>query len=268
MLKIGEMLFRIGELLDIDQQLAWARNAGFDGVGFHASPGVPGQWRGIDPRACDAKERKRLRRELKGFSFLEIHAPFEIELRSETLATDTAALTSVLAFARDLGVGVVTVHGQLPGSPADSDSSGWRVPMQELNAEAARARTRVGLEITSGFDVVRSWGLPNVGVTLDVGHMYASANRRTLQDFGGIGNLIRHVADTLFHLHLHDVDGDTDHIGIGTGVVAFDEIAAALLDVGYRHDMMLELNADRVTPEGIRRSAQHVRECFRKAGTG
>ena len=138
--KIGNMLWRIGELLDFDQQLAWTRDAGFDGVGFHASAGIPGQWRGIEPRTCSAKERKRLRQEIEGFSFAEIHAPFEIELRSETLACDTAALTPILTLAQDLGVGIVTVHAQLPCPGADSDLARWLVSMQKLSAEAARAQ--------------------------------------------------------------------------------------------------------------------------------
>jgi len=45
------MAWRIGEILDIDAQLEWIREAGFDGAGLHADPGEPGQWQGIDPFA-------------------------------------------------------------------------------------------------------------------------------------------------------------------------------------------------------------------------
>jgi hypothetical protein len=54
------MLWRIGDVLDFDQQLAWTRAAGFDGVGFHASGGAPDQWQGIEPARCGAAERRRL----------------------------------------------------------------------------------------------------------------------------------------------------------------------------------------------------------------
>ena len=266
MLKIGNMLWRIGELLDFDLQLAWTRDAGFGGVGFHASAGVPGKWCGIEPSACDVMERERLRREIGRFSFSEIHAPFAIELKTGALFSSITALMPVLTLAEDLDVGVVTVHAQLPGTGADSDVSAWLVPMQELDAESARTQTSVALEITEGFDMVMRWGLTNVGVNLDVGHMYMPDNRQTLTDMGGIGKLIRHIGGSLIHLHLHDVDGDTDHIEIGTGVVAFDEIAGALRDIGYPYGVTLELNPDRVTPEGIRRSAEHVRRCFCEAG--
>ena len=65
MAKIGNMLWRIGAMLDFDQQLAWTRAAGFDGVGFHASAGIPGKWRGVEPLACSAKERQRLRQKME-----------------------------------------------------------------------------------------------------------------------------------------------------------------------------------------------------------
>ena len=266
MQSLANMLWRIGDVLDFDEQLAWTRNAGFGGVGFHASAGVPGEWRGIEPATCDPAERARLRGELAAFSLAELHAPFAIELRAESLAASVAALTPVLQLAHDLGAGVVTVHARLGDAATQSGRSPWLGPMRDLNAEAGRLQTRVALEVTTGFDVVMGWGLPNVGVNLDVGHMYLAPNRATMEEMGGIGNVIRHVGSALFHLHLHDVDGETDHREIGTGVVAFDEIAAGLRDIGYAHGATLEMNPDRVTPEGIRRSAQWVSQCFRAAG--
>ncbi|MCX6992625.1 MAG: sugar phosphate isomerase/epimerase [Kiritimatiellaeota bacterium] len=268
MIKIGNMLWRIGKLLDFDQQLAWTRDAGFDGVGFHASAGIPGDWRGIEPSACTAGERKRLRKEIGKFAFAEIHAPFKIELQSKTLSSGITALAPVLELAQDLGAGTVTVHALVSDSDANSGLAGWLVPMQTLNAQAIQAKTKVALEIVAGFDKVMGWGLSNVGVNLDVGHMYSPSNRQTLSDAGGIGNLIRHIGSTLIHLHLHDIDGDTDHIEIGTGKVAFEEIAAALQAIGYQHNATLELNPDRVSPEGVRRSAEYVRCCLREVKTG
>ena len=268
MRNIANMLWRIGEVLDFDQQLEWTRDAGFGGVGFHASAGVPGEWRGIEPSTCDESERERLRGEIATFSFAEIHVPFAIELRAEGLAASAAALRPVLELAHDLDAGVVTVHAQLSAADAESGHSHWLGPMRELDAEAAQMRTRVALEIAGGFDTVVAWGLPNVGVNLDVGHMYLAANRPTLEAMGGIGNLIRHLGPALIHLHLHDVHGARDHLEIGTGVVAFDEIAAGLREIDYPHGATLELNPDHVTPDGIRRSARRVSQCFGEAGIG
>ncbi len=267
MTALGNMLWRIGELLELDQQLAWTRDAGFDGVAFHAHAGVPGKWRGVEPAACDAAERARLRQTISAFSFSEIHAPFEIELRNESLPSDMARLTPVLEFARDLDVGTVTVHAQLRSSRAAADPVIWQTPMQELDRRARNAGVTVVLEITDGFDAVVEWGLPNVGINLDVGHMYCEANRDTLTRLGGIAGLIRHLGSALRHLHLHDVDrhGSVDHIEIGTGIVEFDQMATALRDINYSGNATLELNPDRVSPAGIRRSAEYMRNAFRQA---
>ena len=262
MVLIGNMLWRIGQLLDFDQQLAWTRDAGFDGVGFHASAGSPGKWRGLEPSECSAAERKRLRRQIRDFAFAEIHAPFRIELSDETLSAGPVALEPILEFARDLGVGVVTVHARLPAVTSDPPPPGWLASMQELAALAARCETQVVLEIEHGFDAVIGWGLSNIGINLDVGHMYLARNRQVLADMSGIGGLVRHVGGALRHLHLHDVEGEADHIEIGTGSVGFAELAAGLRDIGYRHNATLELNPDRTSPEGILRSLKIVRRCL------
>jgi sugar phosphate isomerase/epimerase len=268
MIPIGNMLWRIGERLDFDQQLTWTREAGFDGVGFHASAGVPGKWTGVEPSACDTEERVRLRGEIGRLSFSEIHAPFAINLTTDALAEGLAALKPVLKLAEDLAVDVVTVHAELPPADGGSGPEVWQVPMQDLDKAAAEARTRIVLEIVDGFDTVMAWDLPNVRINLDVGHMYLPPNRHVLERYDGIGDLIRHLGSTLAHLHIHDVsaDGDVDHIEAGTGIVDFDGVASALTDIGYRDSVTLEMNPERVSPDGIRRSGEHLRSCFRNAG--
>ncbi len=259
MIGIGNMLWRIGDILDIDQQIAWSRDAGFDGIGFHASPGISGKWRGIDPASCDSGRRGELRERIATFSFAEIHAPFAIELRRETLWEDVASLTPILQFADDLGVGVVTVHARAVNTWERSPERGGRPVLERLDEYASKRGVLVALEIVDGFDTVIRWGLSNIGLNLDVGHMYLPANRQKLEQTAGIGGLIRRLGKKLFHLHLHDVVGATDHKEIGTGIVEYDQIASALRKIGYRENATLEMNPDRVDPQGIIRSAETVR---------
>lgn len=258
--RIANMLWRIGELLDFDRQLAWTLDAGFEGVGFHASGGVPGQWRGIDPARCDANERRRLRQEIARFALVEIHAPFRIELDAGNLARSRAELAPVLELAGDLGAGVVTVHARIPSALTASESADWRAAMQVLSAEAARRGLTVGLETVEGFDAVKGWGLANIGVTLDVGHMHIQeAGRAELTRRGGLAGVVRHLGPALVHLHVHDVVAGVDHCEVGAGMVDFGTLLAALPDIGYTGGLCLEFNPDRVTPEGIRRSREHLR---------
>ena len=222
----------------------------------------------MEPSACDTEERAGLKAEIGRLSFSEIHAPFAINLTTDSLAEGLVALKPVLKLAEDLAVGVVTVHANLPRPDAGSEPEMWHVPMRDLDRAAAEAGTVIVLEIVDGFDTVKSWDLPNVRINLDVGHMYLPANRHVLERYDGIGDLIRHIGSTLAHLHLHDVSavGDVDHIEAGTGIVDFEGIVSALADIGYRDSMTLEMNPDRVSPDGIRRSAEHLKSCLRNAG--
>jgi sugar phosphate isomerase/epimerase len=255
---IGNMLWRIGDVLDFDRQLAWTFEAGFAGIGFHASAGIPGQWRGIEPATCGAAERLRLHKLVSQFAFAEVHAPFRIELQSDNLAWSIAELVPVLELAGDLGAAVVTVHAQVPDSTAWQPSN-WLAQMKQLSIEARQRGLTIGLEIVEGFDAVRSWNLPNIGVTLDIGHMHVlEAGRRSLASLGGLGAVIRYLDGTLRHLHVHDVCAGLDHGEVGTGSIDFRELIAALEEIGYRGNLTLELNPDRVSPEGIRRSKDYL----------
>ena len=272
---ICNMLWRIGDILPVDEQLAWCLEAGFDGIGLHASAGHPGQWRGVDPAAASPRYRRELRRQLGPFARCEVHAPFSIVLGpgdpgsrdpgSGDPAEGAAALEPVIAFAADIGAAVVTAHGHLPDTCGTQ--ARWLEAMGRLDACAASNGIRLGLEVVSGFDQVAAWRLPQVGVTLDVGHMYAQDEGQHLQPYGSIGDLVRALGPSLFHLHVHDVEAAPstpgapllDHLEVGVGQVDFEDLMRGLAANGYGGALCLEMNPDRVSPEGIGRSLRRLR---------
>ena len=258
MYPIGFMAWRIGDILDLHGQIDWIYEAGFDAVGFHASAGVPGQWEGVEPGSADEARRRRFREQVDRFAMAEVHAPFSSALASDSLSDSVESLLPVLDFAGDVGVDVVTMHAALPDETRGDPTSRWRDAMERLNACAAQNGLVIGLEITERFDWVAGLGLSNIGVTLDVGHMYFHEGR-LLKPFGAIGDLVRYLGDTLVHLHMHDYDGTHDHIEPGTGMVDLTGVLAALGDIGYKRGMCLELNPDRVPPEGLRGSLAWMR---------
>jgi len=253
------MAWRIGQILGIHEQIEWIWRAGFDGLGFHASPGVPGQWQGIDLSTTDVKARAMLRSALSGFAMCEIHAPFANCLKPGSLLTAVERLLPALDLAGDVGASVVTVHAEPPASPSEADAFPWGEALERLNARAAKNGVVIGLELTEGFDWIAGLGLSNVGVTLDVGHMYLDGGK-ALQPFAGIGEVVRRIGDALVHLHLHDYDGVHDHIELATGQVDLVGVLNALKGIGYQGGLCLELNPDRVSPEGIRRSLGWLRD--------
>ena len=256
-LQLGFMVWRIGDILDFDRQVEWVANAGFESLSFHASAGVPGKWRGIEPAAADAKERRRIRQLLNPFTGCEIHAPFDAVMRPETPEPTLERLEEVLAFAGDVGAAIVTVHAE-PPRPGTSEAA-WQTALDRLDAAAAKAGVRIGLELSSGFEWLRQPRRKRIGATLDVGHMYLR-DGAGYRPYGSVGRLARFLGDRLFHLHVHDYDRKADHIEIGMGRVDFDEVLAALAAMRYRGALCLELNPERCSPEGIRRSAAFLRQ--------
>jgi len=256
-LPLGFMVWRIGDILDFDQQVEWVANAGFESISFHASAGVPGQWRGVEPAAASPAERQRIKRLLARFTGCEIHAPFDAVLRPETPEPVLKRLEEVIAFAGDVGAAIVTAHVEAP-RPKAPDAA-WHKALDLLDAAAAKAGVRIGLEFSRGFECLRQPRRERIGATLDVGHMYHN-DGAGYRPYGSIGSLARFLGDVLFHLHVHDYNGETDHIEVGTGRVDFDGLLKALSAIDYRGTLCLELNPDRCPPDGIRRSAAFLRK--------
>ena len=253
---IGMMAWRIGDILDIHEQFDWIESVGFDGIGFHAHAGTPGQWRGVDPGTCGKAERRKLRERLTAFAFVEIHAPFALTLAPDATAPIVDGLVPVLAFAGDVGATVVTVHGNPP--PPDRVGAAWLDALAHLNTLASENNVLIGLETTANFATIRNQALPQVGVTLDIGHMYCN-DRKPLEPFGSIGAVVRDIGPALMHLHLHDVRDGRDHVEIGTGEIDFPDLLAALQETGFERTLCLELNPQAVTPEAMQRSLAAVR---------
>lgn len=253
------MVWAVGDIVEPEAQIRWIREAGFEGVGFHACRGALPYWAGIDPADCDAAARRRWRDILSGFALREIHAPFEIDLRDSTLAAGVAALAPIIAFGGDLGVDVVTVHAGLPPETAPA-APAWHDALRALSEAAGRANLAIGLEILSDFAWLDRWALPRVGVTLDVGHLCSAAGGpEALAQAGGVSPMIRRIGRHLVHLHVHDHNGQHDHIEAGTGGIDFASLFAGLSAIGYRRGMCLELNPSRCAPEGMVRSRAHLR---------
>lgn len=264
-LRLGFMVWRIGGILDFDRQVEWVADAGFESLSFHASAGVPGKWRGVEPATADAMDRQRIRRLLAPFTGCEIHAPFDAVVRPETPGPTLKRLEEVLAFAGDVGAAIVTVHAE-PPRPPDREAA-WQKALDRLDAGAAKVGVRIGLEFNSGFERLRQPRRKRIGATLDVGHMYLR-DGAGYRSYGSVGGLARILGDTLFHLHVHDYDGEADHLEIGTGRVDFDDVLKALAAIAYRGVLCLELNPERCPPDGIRRSAAFLRQHALMSGAG
>jgi sugar phosphate isomerase/epimerase len=268
----GFMAWRIGHILDFDAQIVWVRDAGFESFSFHASSGVPGRWRGIDPATADRTARERLRDRLAAFSACEVHAPFAVRLTRQEPLIAVESLAPIVAFAGHVGASVVTVHPEPSSGIGGGHSKAWLEALDRLDAMAGKAGVVIGVEtLGDGVGVDFGWlaeaGLENVGVTLDVGHMVLNAGA-PYRPYGTIGGLVRHLANLIVHMHVHDHDGTHDHLELGKGEVDWLDVLRSAAEIGYSGALCLELNPDRVTPEGILRSRGLLLAQMARLGAG
>ena len=262
-MKIGCMLWRIGERFDFFSQLDWVRENRFDEVSFWSFPGDSQRWRGFDLVAASVRDLQRLKDALSGIAEVDIHAPSApwSDLDTGLTSPDPAARQQALDYLRtllercaDIRTKVLTLH---PGRHPDLGTPAWRQRTADSLAQADRlARefgVRIGLELTSDYDLAMLPSCPNIGLTVDTGHMQFN-DGAGYRAYGSLAALIERLGPRVFHMHLHDYDGKLDHLAIGNGKIDFHQILHALVRIRYNGSLCLELNPDVVTPEGILQS--------------
>jgi sugar phosphate isomerase/epimerase len=75
--------------------------------------------------------------------------------------------------------------------------------------------------------------LPDVGVTLDVGHVQTAGLDP--------GTVIHHLGERINHLHVHDNWGEHDeHLPVGDGEIAWAPLCEALVTTGYQGVLEIE----------------------------
>lgn len=274
-MKIGCMIWRIGGMLDFFEQLTWVRAQGFEEVSFWSFAGDTDKWRGFDLITASASEFARLKRALVKFQEVDIHAPaapwsdLDIGLTaSDATARDKAIqkLRKLLDRAAECGAKVVTLHGEPEKGVSASE---WRERMAEslvwADALARAAGVRIGMEFTAAYGLLTAPHLTHTGLTVDTGHMQFGGGAG-YREYGSMSALIECIGPRVFHVHIHDYDGKSDHLPIGQGNINFEEIFSALRKIGYNGSLCLELNPEIVGPEGILESRERLKTMLKKEG--
>ncbi|NOZ19481.1 MAG: sugar phosphate isomerase/epimerase [Planctomycetes bacterium] len=266
-MKIGKMAWRIGDRVDLFEQIEWIRENKFEEVSFHAAPGVEGVWQGFCPFGKSEAEIERLREAVSAFEEADVHAPFApydtfLAVRNpRVLDTCLSELEMSIALADRIGAETVTIHADVsPSMARDPKARDMMIEsLKRLGESAAKSDVLIGVELSKDYELVRETGFPNVGLTLDVGHM-STGNGAGYRDYGSIGGVIRAFSDRVFLMHMHDYDGTHDHLAVGKGNIDFEEIATALHAIGYKGGLCLEVSPDQNTPEEMVQSRDRLRE--------
>lgn len=99
----------------------------------------------------------------------------------------------------------------------------------------------------------------NVGITLDIGHLYLSAQNRDENEEKWISDVIEKLANETINVHIHDNKGHSDdHLLPGQGEIDFEPIIKAL-EKNYEGPLILEIWDLSDPLEAVRESIQYLK---------
>jgi len=159
---------------------------------------------------------------------------------------------SLIRFSHDIGCPIVSCHGAVGRVRALSSQEAEYHLMQEsvaqLADEARSAGVKIAVETLNRYEshllntaeqtlaFFRGIGDSSVGILLDTYHMNIEENAPD--------DAVRRAADRLFLFHV----ADSNRKGLGRGHIDFGSLFAALQEIGYTGDIIVECTASGPDP--------------------
>jgi sugar phosphate isomerase/epimerase len=260
-MKIGCMIWRIGDILDFHDQIEWVKAHAFQELSFWTLPGEPGVWQGFDPAQATQDDIATLKDALFGISEVDLHFGFPLNsINEDTRRATIQRLIPTFRLAEEIGASTITIHpdratAEFSGAVREAGMTHSLIQLNELakQFDVPACIETVGTEAERDMLLIERLDLPHTGVTVDTGHMHFH-DGEAFRHYGSLGGLIERFHKKIVHLHVHDYDGRLDHIAIGRGCIDFPDIVRALCNVQFRGSLCLEINPDREPPEAICRS--------------
>ena len=258
---------------NVYEQIAWIRDAGFAEVELSCCPN-PTIARGVWARELSPASISALRTAVAGFATVDLHAPFQnvfdVTLVSPNLPLRELSIeeiTFAMRLAAEIGGDVVTFHTGWPcsGVTPEEHRAYLTDSLRKLDEAALRWGVRLGVEVADYFmpahryELLEELALERIGITLDVGHIAREGPDGPMYHaYGTIGGFIRRFGPLVWHVHLHDYDGERDHLQLGAGRIDFPEIVRALYEVEYSGNLSFEFNPAFVKPEQMLESTARL----------
>ena len=160
-------------------------------------------------------------------------------------ADRTRLILKAVEFARDVGSRNVSITSgrMLGGMPPELAARQFAESIRPILDHADRLNIDVGIECEPGLYLeyvaeLREWvdrlGHPRLGANLDVGHSQVIGE--------SIPDAVRLLGDRIWNLHVEDIPGRKHyHLIPGQGTLDWPALKRALIDVGYRRFLTVEL---------------------------
>ncbi len=239
----------------LDDALSLLSDCGYQGVGLtldhhHLDPFAPDLVARVDAtaRRLDALGLAVVVETGARF-LLDGRRKHEPTLLSEGRERRISLLRQAVAIAADLGAPVVSLWSGVPAPTLDKAEAWERLAVGcgEVLIDAQARGVMLAVEPEPGMLVesLDDWdqlsarlGAPdNLGLTLDVGHC------RCVED-DPVDDCVRRAGgERLLHVHIEDMRrGVHEHLDFGDGEIDFPPVMAALVEVGYRGLVCVELS--------------------------
>lgn len=239
----------------LDDALSLLSDCGYQGVGLtldhhHLDPFAPDLVARVDATARRLDTLGLAVVVETGARFLlDGRRKHEPTLLSEGRERRISLLRQAVAIAADLGAPVVSLWSGVPAPTLDKAEAWERLAAgcEEVLIDAQGRGVMLALEPEPGMlvqtldDWDRLWarlGAPdNLGLTLDVGHC------RCVED-DPVDDCVRRAGgERLLQVHIEDMRrGVHEHLDFGDGEIDFPPVLAALVEVGYRGLVCVELS--------------------------
>jgi sugar phosphate isomerase/epimerase len=156
------------------------------------------------------------------------------------------------------------------------ESEGYLVAGLERLSEVARETgVLIGVEAADfflpvdRFILLEDLALPGLGITVDTGHIsWVVEGRATCAPFATPGRFVERFGSLVRHVHIHDYDGERDHLPIGRGSIDFAELLGALARIGYEGALSLEINSAIAGPEDVLESKAALERVLTEVDAG
>ena len=208
-------------------------------------------------------ELRRIKEVAASLDRVSVHAPMG---ETFTIPDDEKAREAIdgdrdsIRAAGFLGAEAVVVHVRMKYIDTDADKRRAADFIRDLGDYAQCFGPTIAVETSTDLrdpqdlhDIIRYADHPNVGVTIDTGHLLncLSDEDKKADDVADRYNAVLHKTVDLFladrkvyHIHLNDIRAGKlwDHYGMGLGFVDFDGVFKKLLDSGYRGIFTMEIH--------------------------
>ncbi|MEW6355172.1 MAG: GNAT family N-acetyltransferase [Planctomycetota bacterium] len=209
------------------------------------------------------EELRRIQETARTLDRISAHAPMG---ETFTIPDDAKSQTAVaedresIRAAGFLGAEAVVIHVRMKYVNSDEDKRRAAGIIRDLGEYAQCFGVTIAVETSTDLrapedlaDIIRYADHPNVGVTVDTGHLLncLSGEDKKADDVAERYNAILHKTLDLFlaerkvfHIHLNDIRPGKlwDHYGMGLGFVDFDGTIRKILAAGYRGILAMEIH--------------------------